>query len=99
MKMTTFKQFLISEIKNSTNINPGSSEVADKIPRSEFQANIEMASDKNKNKDKEKDKMDKVLGPKNLSPAERARAEARKKKKGFFGRVGDIVAKVVGGKS
>lgn len=89
--MTTFKQFLINEIKNSSNIESGSTEVADKNPKSEFQANIEMVSDK--------DKMKKVLDPKNLSPAERARAEARKKKKGFFGKVGDIITKVIGSKN
>lgn len=89
--MTTFKQFLINEVKNSTNITADSTEVADKDPKSEFQANKEMVGDK--------DKMKKVLDPKNLSPAERARAEERKKKKGFFGKVGAIVSKVIGGKN
>lgn len=73
--MTTFKQFLINEIKNSDNIGQDDDQVADKTPKSEFQANIEMRGVKGDIKS---------LGSKSLSPAERARAEARKKKKGFF---------------
>lgn len=87
--MTTFKQFLLNEIKNSDNIQPGSGEVSDKNPKSEFQANHEMVPDKDKDKFK-------VLDPKNMTPAERARAEARKKKKGIFG---GLVSKIFGKKT
>lgn len=87
MKMTTFKQFLLNEIKNSDNIKPGSGEVSDKNPKNEFQANTEMVPDKDKLK---------VLDPKNMSPAERARAEARKQKKGV---VGTLINKIFGKKA
>jgi hypothetical protein len=83
--MTTFKQFLITEIKNSNNVKPG--EVSDKDPKNEFQANTEMVPDKDKLK---------VLDPKNLSPAERERAAARKKEKGA---IGWVVSKIFGKKS